>query len=185
MRQQFANPRNVRIGQRAAEFVNNFRAELGGDPEVPDLTIRNFGYLNLSDNADLTNVVQRDQSVQAENGAGTRMVTPQEIAAAYPFCKLDNIEAGSLNTVGEGYYDAPLMVERLICKSVEKGVDYVQNQATAVAREGDRVTSVTLESGKVIEAGAIVNAAGTRAGQVDFDAFGKLLAHFRAAGVTG
>ncbi len=85
MRQQFANPINVKIGQYAAEFVRNFRENLGGDPNVPELSIRNFGYLYLSDNADLTKVLQRDQSVQEECGAGTRMVAPQEIADAYPF----------------------------------------------------------------------------------------------------
>lgn len=166
MRQQFANPINVKIGQYAAEFVRNFRENLGGDPKVPDLSIRNFGYLYLSDNADLTKVLQRDQSVQQECGAGTKMVTADEIAAAYPFYKLDDIEAGSLNTVDEGYYNAPLMVEWLIKKSVELGVDYVQNTVTAISREGDKVTGVTLATGEVIKAGAVVNASGTRAGQI-------------------
>lgn len=166
MRQQFANPINVKIGQYAAEFVRNFRENLGGDPEVPELNIRNFGYLYLSDNADLTKVLKRDQSVQAECGAGTRMVTPEEIATAYPFYKLDDIEAGSLNTVDEGYYNAPLMIEWLIKKSVERGVDYIQNTVTSIGREGNRVTNVTLASGETIDARAVVNAAGTRAGKV-------------------
>ncbi|MFA3918745.1 NAD(P)/FAD-dependent oxidoreductase [Ruegeria hyattellae] len=166
MRQQFANPINVQIGQYAAEFVRNFRENLGGDPGVPELSIRNFGYLYLSDNADLTKVLRRDQSVQEECGAGTRMVTPSDIAEAYPFYKLDDIETGSLNTVDEGYYNAPLMVEWLIKKSVEKGVEYIQNSVTAIHRTGDKVTGVTLASGEIIKAGAIVNASGTRAGMV-------------------
>ncbi|WP_299348201.1 FAD-binding oxidoreductase [uncultured Shimia sp.] len=166
MRQQFANPINVKIGQYAAEFIGDFRNNLGGDPEVPNLDIRNFGYLYLSDNAELTKVLHRDQSVQEDCGAGTKMVTSKEIAAAYPFYKLDDIEAGSLNTVDEGYYNAPLMVEWLIKKSIANGVDYVQNTVTAIGRDGDKVTSVTLASGETIEAGAIVNASGTRAGIV-------------------
>lgn len=163
MRQQFANPINVRIGQFAAEFVKTFREELGGDPAVPELAIRNFGYLYLSDNLALTAVLERDQKVQAENGAGTRMIGREEIAAAYPFYRLDDIEAGSLNTRDEGYYDAPLMVEWLIRKSIERGVDYLRNRVVSIARDGDKVTSVTLETGEVIAAGHIVNAAGTRA----------------------
>ncbi len=166
MRQQFANPINVQIGQYAAEFVKNFRENLGGDPKVPELGIRNFGYLYLSDNAALTKVLERDQAVQQENGAGTKIVSREEIAEAYPFYKLDDIEAGSLNTIDEGYYNAPLMVEWLIKKSVEKGVDYVQNEVSAIGRDGDRVMSVTLASGETIQAGAVVNAAGTRAGLV-------------------
>lgn len=166
MRQQFANPINVRIGQFAAEFVKNFRANLGGDPAVPHLSIRSFGYLYLSDTPVLTEVLMRDQAVQAANGAGTRMVSAAEIAALYPFYKLDDIQSGSLNTRDEGYYNAPLMVEWLIRKSLERGVEYIRNRVTAIGREGDRVTSVTLASGEVIGAGHVVNAAGTRAGEV-------------------
>lgn len=166
MRQQFANPINVRIGQHAAQFVKNFRTELGSDPKVPDLDIRNFGYLYLSDNAALTEVLERDQAVQEANGAGTKMVSRDQIAAAYPFYMLEDIEAGSLNTVDEGYYNAPLMIEWLIKKSIEKGVDYIENSVTAIGRDGNKVTSITLATGEVIGAGAIVNAAGTRAGLI-------------------
>jgi glycine/D-amino acid oxidase-like deaminating enzyme len=166
MRQQFANPINVKIGQYAAEFVRNFRENLGGDPQIPNLSIRNFGYLYLSDNPALTKVLERDQSVQADCGAGTEMVTAQEIASEYPFYNLDDIEAGSLNTVDEGYYNAPLMVEWLIKKSIENGVDYVQNKVTGITREGSKVTGITLETGEQIDAGSIVNASGTRAGLV-------------------
>lgn len=166
MRQQFANPINVKIGQYAAEFVHNFRENLGGDPKVPELTIRNFGYLYLSDGPELTKVLQRDQSVQAECDAGTKMVTPEEIAADYPFYNLSDIESGSLNTVDEGYYNAPLMVEWLLRKSIENGVEYIENEVASIGREGDKVTSVTLASGETVKAGHVVNASGTRAGQV-------------------
>lgn len=166
MRQQFANPINVQIGQYAAEFVRNFRENLGGDPAVPELSIRNFGYLYLSDGPELTKVLQRDQSVQEECGAGTKMVTPEEIAADYSFYNLSDIEAGSLNTVDEGYYNAPLMVEWLLRKSIENGVEYIENEVASIARDGDKVASVTLASGETVTVGHVVNASGTRAGKV-------------------
>ena len=166
MRQQFANPINVQIGLFAADFVKNFRENLGGSPEVPELFVRNFGYLYLSDNSALTEVLQRDQKVQAEAGAGTRMVSSEEIAKAYPFYKLDDIEAGSLNTENEGYYNAPLMVEWLIRKSIECGVEYIQNEVASIQRDGDSIAGVTLATGEKISAGSVVNASGTRAGKV-------------------
>ncbi|MEM8497662.1 MAG: FAD-binding oxidoreductase [Pseudomonadota bacterium] len=166
MRQQFANPINVQIGLFAADFVNNFRENLGGGPEVPELSVRDFGYLYLSDNAALTEVLKRDQKVQVEAGAGTRIVSVEEIAEAYPFFKLDDIEAGSLNTENEGYYNAPLMVEWLIKKSIEKGVEYIQNEVASIERDGDLITGVTLVSGEKISAGSVVNASGTKASKV-------------------
>lgn len=166
MRQQFANPINVRIGQFAADFVKNFRENLGGDLDVPELTIRNFGYLYLSDNSALTGVLQRDQAVQVEAGAGTRMVGREEIAEAYPFYKLDDIESGSLNIENEGYYNAPLMVESLIKNAIKRGVEFIENEVQSIERDDDTITGVTLASGEKIAAGAVVNASGTRASQV-------------------
>jgi hypothetical protein len=49
MRQQVAYPINVRIGR------------LGRDPPVLELSIRNFDYLCLFDNAGLTTVLEQDR----------------------------------------------------------------------------------------------------------------------------
>lgn len=163
MRQQFATPINVEIGLYAAEFVKNFRENLGGDREVPALSIRNFGYLYLAGDDELADVLIRDQKTQADNGAGTRIVQTDEIAKNYPFYHLDDIKLGSLNTRDEGYFDALAMVQWWRRKARENGVDYIANEVVAIGRNGDRVDSVTLSSGKTIKAGIVVNAAGTHA----------------------
>lgn len=163
MRQQFANEINVKIGLYAAEFLKGFRENLGGDPEIPDLAIRNFGYLYLSDNKALSDVLIRDQKTQSNCGAGTQILTPEQIAAEYPFYKLDDIELGSLNTVDEGYYDAPAMVKWWRRKARENGVEYVQNEVVGIGRSGIRIDSVTLKSGEIITVGKVVNASGPRA----------------------
>ena len=83
-----------------------------GAPDIPDIPIRNFGYLYLADNEDFADIPRRDQALQAACGAGTRMLTGEQIASAYPFYHLDDIVAGSLNTVDEGDFDALTMVDR-------------------------------------------------------------------------
>ncbi len=163
MRQQFATEINVKIGQYAAEYVKDFRANLGGDPEVPHLAIQNFGYLYLSDNKELSEALIRDQKTQAACGSATRILTADKIAAAYSFYNLDDIELGSLNTVDEGYYNAPALVKWWRRKARENGVEYLQNEAVSIGRDGDRVDSVTLKSGATIAAGMVINAAGPRA----------------------
>ena len=163
IRQQFANVINIKIAQFGAKYIQNFREFLGGDPEVPNLPIRNFGYLYLSDNKALTEVLQRDQNTQASLGAGTKMVSPEEIAADYPFYKLSDIEAGSLNTQDEGYFNAPLMLEWQQKKAAEMGAETVQNEVVGINHSNSKVESVILKSGETIQAGTIVNAAGPRA----------------------
>ena len=52
IRQQFSTELNVMISQFGAEFVTHLRDYMGGDPRVPQLGIRNFGY-KLSINQDV------------------------------------------------------------------------------------------------------------------------------------
>ena len=163
IRQQFANDINILIAQYGADYIKNFRQQLGGDPEVPNLPIRNFGYLYLSDNDEFSNVLQRDQQTQQKLGAGTKMLTPEQIANDYPFYQLDDIVAGSLNTVDEGYFDAPKMLHWQQRKAKEYGVEYIQNEVVSIEQSANRVNSIKLKSGETIQVGTVVNAAGPRA----------------------
>jgi glycine/D-amino acid oxidase-like deaminating enzyme len=163
MRQQFASEINVRIAQYAAEFVKEFRKNLGGDPNIPELAIQNFGYLYLADNEPFADVLRNDQRTQAAAGAGTQIVTPEEIKAEYPFYKLDDIVAGSLNVVDEGYFDAPSMINWWRNKARENGVEYITNDVTSINRSASQVETVRLRSGELIGAGTVVSASGPRA----------------------
>lgn len=166
MRQQFATEINIEIAQYAAEFVENFRENLGGDTEIPHLPIRNFGYLYLADNDDLADTLRQDQRLQSSCGAGTTILSREEIAAKYPFYRLDDIVAGSLNTVDEGAFDALLMVDWYRRKAREHGAEYIENEVVSIGRTGDRIDTLTLAGGEVITAGTVVDAAGTRAAHV-------------------
>lgn len=166
MRQQFATEVNIRVSQYAASFVTNLRHHLGGDPEIPNLQIRNFGYLYLADTEQFADVLRDDQRLQAGCGAGTQILSTAEIAERYPFYALDDIVAASLNTVDEGAFDAPLMVEWLRRAARRNGVDYIANRVVGLSTSGTGVDGVTLEGGQRITAGHVVNAAGTGARSV-------------------
>ena len=166
MRQQFASEINVKIAQYAAEFVKDFRKNLGGDPAVPELGIQNFGYLYLADSEPFLDILRRDQKIQADAGAGTKIVTADEIRSEYSFYKLDDIIGGSLNLVDEGYFDAPSMVNWWRRKAREQGVEYITNEVTSVNRTSIGAETVRLRSGELIGVGTVVNAAGPRASQV-------------------
>lgn len=167
MRQQFSEELNVKVSQYAAEFVKNIRAYMGGDDRVPDLTIRNFGYLYLADSDGFADVLRNNLEVQQRAGAGTRLMTADQIRAAYPFYNVDDIVLGSINTVDEGYWDGAAVFDWWRRQSRERGVSYVQNEVVAMTKNasGSRVESVTLASGEVISCGQVVNASGPRAGK--------------------
>jgi glycine/D-amino acid oxidase-like deaminating enzyme len=117
----------------------------------------------LADNEAFAEVLRQNQRLQAGFGAGTRIMTPDEIAAAYPFYNLDGILLGSHNLIDEGYFDGNTLFDWWRRKARRNGVEYVTNEVVAIGRSGGRVDSVTLKSGEVVAAATIVNASGPRA----------------------
>jgi glycine/D-amino acid oxidase-like deaminating enzyme len=168
IRQQFSAAINVQISQFGADFVKNFPRYMGNDPRVPQPRLHSFGYLYLADTPAFAAALRDAQTVQAACGAGTRHMTRDEIAAAYPFYQLDDIIAGNHNLVDEGYFDGNTLFDWWRRSARERGVDYITNEVTAITRDasGTLVQSVTLATGDTIACGHVVNAAGTRGAQV-------------------
>lgn len=166
IRQQFSTELNVRISQFTAAFIKNLRANMGGDDRVPNLDIQSYGYLYLADNERFADVLRANQKVQLAAGAETRLLTPDQIAADYPFYDLAGIVLGSINTRDEGYWDGGTLFEWFRRSAQGRGIEYVQGEVTAMTRHGNRIENVTLASGDTITCGQVVNAAGPRAARV-------------------
>ena len=165
MRQQFSREINVRVSQFAADFVKNFRQYLGNDLRVPNLTLQSYGYMYLADNEVFADVLRECQKIQAECGAGTKIMTAEEIKQDYPFYRVDDIVAGSHNLVDEGYFDGGTLFEWWRRSAKEHGAEYIANEVVSMQRNGNgsRVESVTLQTGEVVSCGTVVNASGPRA----------------------
>ena len=165
IRQQFSREINVRISQFGAAFVKNLRNYMGGDQRVPNLAIQSYGYLYLSDNEAFSTVLKESQQVQEACGAGTKILTAEEIKRDYPFYNVDDIVSGSHNRIDEGYFDGGTLFDWWRRSGKEKGVEFVGNEVVSMQKNtaGTRVESVTLKSGEVVSCGAVVNASGPRA----------------------
>ncbi len=165
MRQQFSAEINVRISQFAADFVKQFQRYMGNDPRVPKPILQSFGYMYLADTQAFADTLSAAQKIQAACGAGTRHMSRDQIATAYPFYQLDDIVAGNHNLIDEGYFDGGTLFDWWKRSAKEKGTEYCTNQVVAMTRNaaGTRVESVTLQTGEVISCGTVVNASGPRA----------------------
>ncbi|MEO0389368.1 MAG: FAD-binding oxidoreductase [Pseudomonadota bacterium] len=164
IRQQFSTELNVRISQFGAEFITSLPEFIGAD--APRLAIHNFGYLYLADTPEFAATLRHNQQRQAAWGAGTRLLSPDEIAQAYPFYALDDVLLGSINTQDEGYWDGAVVFDTLRAAARAGGVEYLHGEVTEMGRAGPRITGVTLQDGTRIAAGTVVNAAGPRAARV-------------------
>lgn len=165
MRQQFSRDINIRVSQFAAEYVQNFRANLGNDERVPDLSFHKFGYMYLADTEELATDLRAAQKIQVAAGAGTRLMTPDQLATDFPFYNLDDILCATHNTVDEGYFDGATMFDWWKRSAKERGVEFIADEVVAMTKttNGTKVESVTLKSGQVITCGTVVNATGPRA----------------------
>lgn len=134
MRQQFSSALNVKISQFAADFVKNLRHYMGNDERVPELKIHNFGYMYLADNEEFAQVLRESQATQIAAGAATQLMTPEQIKAAYPFYRVDDIVLGSINRVDEGFWDATAVFDWWRRSARERGVEYVQNEVVGMTR---------------------------------------------------
>lgn len=163
IRQQFSNATNIKVSRFGADFIKNFRAYMGGDPEVPNLTLQSYGYMYLADTPEFAATLAQAQQVQQSLGAATQHMSRAEIAAAYPFYQLDDILAANHNLVDEGYFDGGTMFDWFKRNARAGGVEYVHAEVTAMTRVGNTVQSVTLRDGTQIDCGTVVNASGPRA----------------------
>lgn len=163
LRHQFSNAINIQISQFGADFVRNFQRYMGHDPDVPELAFDDFGYMYLAGNDTFAEVLQTNQALQESLGSGTKILSPAEIAEAYPFYNLDGIVCGSHNLIDEGYFDSGTMFDWWRRKARQNGVEYLSNEVVSIDHDGARVRSVGLASGETIDAGIVVNAAGPRA----------------------
>jgi glycine/D-amino acid oxidase-like deaminating enzyme len=156
---------NIKVSQFGAAFIKNFRSFMGGDPEVPELALQSFGYLYLADTPAFVETLKESQQIQTSLGAGTRHMTRDQIAAAYPFYNLDGILAGNHNTLDEGYFDGGTMFDWFKRMARRNGVEYIHDEVVAMTLNppGTQVNSVTLKSGDTIACGTVVNASGPRA----------------------
>ena len=165
IRQQFSTELNIEISQFAANFINNFQEYMGNDIRAPKLAIKSFGYMYLAADEDFAKKLRTNQKVQVAAGAATELMTPDEMKLRYPFYNVEDIKLGSINLVNEGYWDSITVFEWMKNKARANGVEYIENEVIEIIKNKseDRVISVKLASGEIINGENFVNATGPRA----------------------
>jgi len=168
IRQQFSRNLNIQISQFTADFVKNFRTYLGGDDRIPELHIQNYGYMYLADDESKAQSLLSIHKTQLKAGAGTIIMTPDEIKRKYPFYNVKDILLGSINTIDEGYWDGGTVFDWLRRSAINNGIEYISDEVVGINKnsKGSMVKSIRLKSGELIGCGAVVNASGTRASEI-------------------
>jgi len=166
IRTQFSNPINVQISQYGSEVIRNFGELMQVGDDRPDLGFQPGGYLFLAATPEQEQVLRENHAVQRACGADVVLWGRDELANAFPHLHVDDIRLASYGQSGEGWFDNTGLMNGFKAKARAQGAQFLHDEVVAIARDGKHVTSVTLKSGRTVQAGVIVNAAGPRAALV-------------------
>ena len=168
IRQQFSTKINIQISQFGADYISNFRTYMNEIPDIPNLSIQNFGYMYLANTEEFAKVLRQNQKIQASENAETKYMSAREISRDYPFYNVKDIVAGNHNLKNEGYFDGNTIFNWWKKCAKKNKVEYVHNEVCSMKLNElkNRVNSITLKSGEVIFCGKVINAAGPYASKV-------------------
>lgn len=160
IRSQFSTPINVQISRFSHRFMMDFAETMQVDGQAPQLNFHPGGYLFLATNRDQATILRQNHTVQIANGADVVLWSADELADAFPHLNVADIELASYGRSGEGWFDNTALMNGFRNKARSMGAELIQDEVTAVHRDGNRVAGLRLASGRRISAGAVVNAAG-------------------------
>lgn len=163
IRTQFSNPINVKISQYGSEVIRNFGEMMQVGDDKPDLGFHSGGYLFLASTPEQVQILKENHDVQISCGADVVLWNRDELANAFPHINVEGIELASYGRSGEGWFNNTGLMYGFKNKARELGTEYLNDEVVEIGRDDDRVTSVTLKSGRRINAGIIVNCSGPRA----------------------
>lgn len=163
IRQQFSTRLNVKISQFTANFLRELSLQAQSDPTVPNVPIRNFGYLYLAGTPDVAAQLRTSAALQRGWGSETEILTPDQIASRYPFYTVEDLELASLNRRDEGYWDGAGVFEYFRQGAAAAGVEYCAAKAVKFDCQRHKVSAVYTEDGTRLVPGQLVNCAGPRA----------------------
>lgn len=166
IRQQFSNPVNVEISRYGIQFIKQFQQHLGLDVGIPDLALRENGYLFLTRTAEGLQTLTDLAALQRAHGAATEILTPAETANRFPWLQTDDLTGASFGPRDEGFFDNMGLLSGFRAAARQLGARFVTDTVTGLTTAGGRVTGVTLGQGGHVACATAVNAAGPRAAQI-------------------
>ena len=162
IRQQFSTPENIRMSAFGIAFFRALKERFG--PQA-DIAFRERGYLLLASETGKP-TLSANHAVQKREGADIVLMDRAALADHFRWLKTSDLALGAFGRTGEGWFDAYSLLMLTRNAAREKGATYVHGEVTAIARDGARVSGVTLADGRRIGCGQLVNAAGPQAGDV-------------------
>ncbi|WP_240662661.1 FAD-dependent oxidoreductase [Streptomyces sp. WAC 06738] len=159
VRQLFTRPENIALSQYTLEVIEGWQ-QWAGHP-ASHLNWRPNGYLFVAGARDVRDLAANLET-QQRHGVDAEWLEPGRLAERYPQVHVADL-AGAVLSVRDGWLDPKAFFAAVRAKAAGLGADFVTDRVVDFVLTGTAVRFVTLASGRVLAADAVVNAAGIRA----------------------
>lgn len=160
IRTQFGTPVNIQMSLFSVEFFRRIKQTFGA---AADIGYVENGYLILGGS---DSIAARRAGVAMQCGAGADVIalTPEEIAARFPYMSMEGVGIGTFGLSGEGWFDAWSLLSLVRGAAKDLGVRYITGEVTGFDASGDRIHALRLAGGDQVACDWCVMAAGAASG---------------------
>src|SRR5699024_4907613 len=165
VRHQFSTEQNIAMSLYATQFLRAIGTHLAVDDWVPDVSLRENGYLFLASAAG-RDVLAHNFAEQTRLGADIDWLEPDALSQRFPGLAVDDIAAGTYGASGEGWLDPYALLQAFKRKARALGVTYIEDKVVDVSVDATRVRGVVCAQSGAYACGTLINAAGAGAAGV-------------------
>ncbi len=159
IRHQYANRVGIELTLQSVVVYENFEAEFGVDPQF-----RQHGYLILQQTDEERLVYARSAEQQRAMGVDTRVLSPDEVRARFPYLRTDDLVSATYSP-RDGFADPYLVTTAIAARARELGAVIAQEHPVTGIERRARGATVRTPRGD-FEAPVVIIAAGCWSGLV-------------------
>ena len=164
VRRLFSLPENIRLSQYSIAFYEQFETTMAVDGHPARIDFRKNGYLFIVPPGAIE-TLRANCEAQEREGVRVTWLEPRDIAAKFPSMRVDDLGAG-VHSPDDGWLDPHSVLQGFRRKARALGAEFVADEVVGIDAERGAVRAVQLKSGRKIEAGAVINAAGAWAKEI-------------------
>jgi len=161
IRMQFTTDINIRFSLLSLEIFENFRSELGVDPEF-----HRVGYLFLALGEGDWTILKTNARRLKDMGVEVRLLDRDQLKNHWPFLHVDDLRGGAY-TPGDGYA-GPYEVLQGFAKGARRyGVMLKEGiEVAGIRHKAGRIEGIVTSRGETVSTAVVVNAAGPYAARL-------------------
>jgi glycine/D-amino acid oxidase-like deaminating enzyme len=165
IRQQFANPLNIKMVQYSLKIYENFDRLMAVDDDPAKSYFQQNGYVYLLDSNNFE-TFDNNYKIQKKFGAMVERLTPEQTQeVCRGILNLKSIKAANFGP-NDGRVDPWSVLQGFIRKAKSFGAVYVYDEVSEILYENSHVYGLRTKSGTTFNTSVIINAAGAWAQEV-------------------